>query len=87
MRQMAKTVKPEYTWTQDEDGTIHIHTETTLKSSDVKFKLGEEFDDKRVDGEVSKVRSLGQELWQNISLILLICEIFLILENFGLLVT
>lgn len=54
---MAGTIKPEYTWTQDADGTIHVHTESSFKKSDVSFKLGEEFDEKRMDGEVSKVCS------------------------------
>ena len=57
LRKAISTVKPEQTWTQDLDGTVHIQTDTTLMKRELAFKLGEEFEDKRVDDEVCKVRT------------------------------
>lgn len=55
LRKAASTVKPEQTWTQDPDGTIHVQTDTTLMKREQLFKLGEEFEEKRVDDEIAKV--------------------------------
>ena len=56
-RTMAGSAKPEQTWSQEADGTIKVHTSTTLKKTDIAFKLGVEFDEHRADGEVCKVRT------------------------------
>ena len=60
MRKMASSTKPEQTWSQEADGTIKVHTSTTLKKTDIAFKLGVEFDERRADDEVCKVRTMAQ---------------------------
>lgn len=56
MRNLAKVQTPTVTISIDE-GEITIKTETTFKTSEVKFKLGEEFTEKRLDGVDVKVTS------------------------------
>ena len=56
MRKLGGAAHPEQTWTLDADGTVRVHTVTTFKTSDLAFKLGVEFDEKRLDDEVCKVR-------------------------------
>lgn len=53
-RKMAGTASPKITITAKDDGTISLKTSTTLKDSEIVFKLGEEFEEKRLDGITAK---------------------------------
>jgi hypothetical protein len=69
MRKLGGAAHPEQTWAQDADGTVRVHTVTTFKTSDLAFKLGVEFDEKRVDDEVCKslYKLEGDKLVQTMS--------------------
>lgn len=54
VRKMAGTVSPTIEITQKDDGTYVVRTISTFKNSEIKFKLGEEFEEKRMDGETVK---------------------------------
>lgn len=54
MRNLAKVQNPTVTISIDGE-EISIKTETTFKTSEMKFKLGEEFTEKRLDGLDVKV--------------------------------
>ncbi|XP_074640840.1 fatty acid-binding protein, liver-like [Tubulanus polymorphus] len=54
LKKMANLATPTQTITQNEDGEIHIKTETSFKTTDLKFKLGEEFEEKTADGRSVK---------------------------------
>lgn len=54
MRNLAKTSKPTIEITKDGDYYI-IKTILTLKNSETKFKIGEEFEESRMDGKKVKV--------------------------------
>lgn len=54
MRNLAKLQTPTVTISIDGE-EITIKTETTFKTSEMKFKLGEEFTEKRLDGVDVKV--------------------------------
>ncbi len=54
LRNLAKTSKPTIEITLDGD-TYTIKTITTLKTTEIKFKLGEEFEETRMDGKTVKV--------------------------------
>lgn len=56
LRNLAKTSKPTIEITLDGD-VYTIKTITTLKTTEIKFKLGEEFEETRMDGKTVKVRS------------------------------
>ncbi|KAH9392502.1 Fabp5p [Tyrophagus putrescentiae] len=53
LRNLAKTSKPTIEITLDGD-TYTIKTITTLKTTEIKFKLGEEFEETRMDGKTVK---------------------------------
>ncbi|XP_023236636.1 fatty acid-binding protein-like isoform X2 [Centruroides sculpturatus] len=53
MRKLGATSKPTVEISQDGD-TWSIKTITTFKTSEIKFKLGEEFEETRMDGSVVK---------------------------------
>ena len=53
MRNMAKVQTPTIEISQDGDTTT-LKTITTFKTQELKFKLGEEFEEKRLDGETVK---------------------------------
>lgn len=53
-RKMAGTASPKITITAKDDGTISLKTSTTLKDSEIVFKIGEQFDEKRLDGVTAK---------------------------------
>ena len=57
-RKIARNLKLEITWKQDENGMIHMRTEVPFKKNDIVFKLGEEFEEKRLDGEAHTVLNL-----------------------------
>jgi len=52
-RKVANTVKPLVTISQNGD-EISIHTESTFKTTDIKFKFGQEFDEETADGRRCK---------------------------------
>lgn len=54
MRNLAKLQNPTVTISIDGE-EITIKTETTFKTSEMKFKIGEEFTEKRLDGVDVKV--------------------------------
>lgn len=47
---MAGTVSPTIDITLKDDGTLVVKTTSTFKNSQIEFKLGEEFEEKRMDG-------------------------------------
>lgn len=54
-RKMGSTVSPVVELTED-NGLYTLKTTSTFKNSEIKFKLGEEFDEETVDGR--KVKSV-----------------------------
>lgn len=63
---MAGTAKPTIEVSVKDDGTIVVKTITTLKTSSIEFKLGVEFEEKRMDDAVVKtiVTKEGNKLIQ-----------------------
>ena len=55
LRNLAKTSKPTIEVIKDGDFWI-IRTHTAVRTSEIKFKIGEEFDEARMDGKTVKVR-------------------------------
>ena len=53
MRNMAKVQTPTVEISTDGD-QVTLKTITTFKTQEIKFKLGEEFEEKRLDGETVK---------------------------------
>lgn len=74
MRKAGSLAKPVVEIKQDGDYFI-IKTTTTFKTSEIKFKLGEEFDETRMDGSSCKV-SLLESI--NVQFFFVFVELFLI---------
>ena len=55
MRKMGNAATPTVEITL-EDGTYTLKTVTTFKTTEIKFKLGEEFEETTADGRTVKVR-------------------------------
>ena len=55
MRKMGNAATPTVEITL-EDGTYSLKTITTFKTTEIKFKLGEEFEETTADGRTVKVR-------------------------------
>lgn len=53
-RKLAGTTKPTIEISVQDDGTYVVKTITTFKTSELKFKLNEEFDEKRMDDKTVK---------------------------------
>ncbi|KAM9723118.1 fatty acid binding protein 4b [Menidia menidia] len=53
-RQMGSLAKPDLVVSVDADGVIKIKAESTFKTTSIKFKLNEEFDETTVDGRNAK---------------------------------
>lgn len=53
LRNLAKTSKPTIEVIRDGDYWV-IKTITTLKTTEIRFKIGEEFDEARMDGKTVK---------------------------------
>ncbi|XP_061458195.1 fatty acid-binding protein 5-like [Rhineura floridana] len=49
MRKMGNMAKPDVVVTKVGD-TLHVKTESTFKTSEISFKLGEKFDEDTIDG-------------------------------------
>lgn len=56
LRKMASTATPTTEISQDGD-SWNIKTMTTFKTTEIKFKLGEEFDEVTADGRKCKVNA------------------------------
>merc|ERR1711970_61965 len=54
MRKMANTATPVVTVSKDETETYNIKQVTTFKTTELKFKLGEEFEETTADGRIVK---------------------------------
>jgi len=55
LRNLAKTSTPVIEITKDDD-TYSLKTSTAIKNSEIKFKLGEEFEEARMDGKNVKTK-------------------------------
>ena len=56
LRKMAVTLKPDLVFSADGEGW-KMRTESTFKTTEICFKLGEEFDEETADGRKMKVLS------------------------------
>lgn len=54
-RKMGNLVKPDLVFSVAEDGVICLKTVSTFKNTEIKFKLGEEFDETTADNRMTKV--------------------------------
>lgn len=52
---MGAAAKPDLVVKVDDSGVITMRSESTFKTVEVKFKLGEEFDETTADGRKTKV--------------------------------
>lgn len=57
-RQMGNITKPNLVIQVGADGLISMKAESTFKTTEIKFRLGEEFDETTVDGRNVKVLEL-----------------------------
>ena len=60
MRKMGSIAKPDVIITRDGD-KMNIKTESTFKTSECCFKIGEPFDEDTIDGRKTKVKN--ELLW------------------------
>ena len=56
LRKTAGALKPSFHVTKSDDGSFTFKSVSTFKTTEFKFKLGEEFEEKRLDGISCKVR-------------------------------
>lgn len=56
---VAAASKPAVEIKQEGD-TFYIKTSTTVRTTEINFKIGEEFEEQTVDGRPCKVRPLGR---------------------------
>lgn len=54
VRKMAVATSPTIDISVKDDGTVVVKTTSTFKTSQIEFKLGEEFEEKRMDGVTVK---------------------------------
>lgn len=47
---------------KQEDDSFYIKTSTTVRTTEINFKIGEEFEEQTVDGRPCKVRNRGGSL-------------------------
>lgn len=52
---MGNLVKPNLVFSMAEDGFISLKAESTFKTTEIKFKLNEEFEETTADGRKTKV--------------------------------
>ena len=62
MRKMASSATPTTEISKSDKDEWTIKTMTTFKTTEIKFKLGQEFDEETADGRHCKVYILGLEL-------------------------
>lgn len=53
---MGNMAKPNLVISVEDAGLISMKSETTFKTTEIKFKLNEEFDETTADGRKTKVR-------------------------------
>lgn len=53
---VAAASKPAVEIKQENDDTFYIKTSTTVRTTEINFKIGEEFEEQTVDGRPCKVR-------------------------------
>ncbi|XP_029958444.1 fatty acid binding protein 4b [Salarias fasciatus] len=53
-RQMGNMAKPNLVFSVGDDGVISMKAESTFKTTEIKFKLNEEFDESTADGRSTK---------------------------------
>lgn len=53
-RKLACATSPSFEISVKDDGTVVAKTSSTFKNTVIEFKLGEEFEEKRMDGETVK---------------------------------
>lgn len=54
IRKVAVNTKPSIVISVKDDGTVVVETQSTFKNSKIEFKLGEPFDEARMDGATVK---------------------------------
>ncbi|KAL2101920.1 hypothetical protein ACEWY4_003681 [Coilia grayii] len=54
VRQMGNLVKPNLLFSVDEEGVISLKSQSTFKTTEIKFKLDEEFDETTADDRHTK---------------------------------
>ena len=54
VRKVASSTSPTIEISVKDDGTLSVKTISTFKNSQIEFKLGEEFEEKRMDGATVK---------------------------------
>jgi hypothetical protein len=54
LRKVASTLKPDLIFVKDGDDKWKMRTESTFKTTEISFKLGEEFDEETADGRKVK---------------------------------
>lgn len=66
IRKVAVNTSPTIEISVEADGTVVVKTQSTFKNSQIKFKIGEEFEEKRMDGNTVKtiVTKEGNKLIQ-----------------------
>lgn len=66
IRKVAVNTSPTIEISVQDDGTMVVKTVSTFKNSEIKFKLGEEFEEKRQDGVTTKtvIHKEGNKLIQ-----------------------
>lgn len=57
-RQMGNMAKPNLVISVDDAGVVSMKSESTFKTTEIKFKLDEEFDETTADGRKTKVGHL-----------------------------
>lgn len=62
LRKMGNMVKPTLTITIDGD-KVMLKNSSTFKTTEISFKLGEEFDETTADGRTVKVRGRSGRPW------------------------
>mgnify|MGYP000409716064 FL=1 len=55
-RKLANTTYPTVEFFKDQNENLIFKSHTVIKTSETRFKLGEEFDEDRLDGKRVKVR-------------------------------
>ncbi|KAJ4931430.1 hypothetical protein JOQ06_025726 [Pogonophryne albipinna] len=71
-RQMGNMAKPNLVISVDDAGMVSMKSETTFKTTEIKFKLNEEFDETTADGRKTKTlitcangKLVQQQTWED----------------------
>ncbi|KAK5862373.1 hypothetical protein PBY51_017777 [Eleginops maclovinus] len=71
-RQMGNMAKPNLVISVDDAGMVSMRSETTFKTTEIKFKLNEEFDETTADGRKTKTlitlengKLVQQQTWED----------------------